>query len=325
MGKGIMCIENLKTYFTVKKSKQNPIYVRAVDGVSFNINKGDIMGLVGESGSGKSTIAYTIMGMYKPTEGKIIFNGENIVGKKRAFDFKKKVQIVFQDPSSSLNPYQNVRHILSLPIKVHNIVPKNKIDDKIVEILDAVDLPSSIMYASPDSLGGGEKQLVSVARALCSDPEFIILDEPTSSLDVSIQAKIINMLLRIHNERELTYMFITHDLSLMRNISNKVVIMYLGKVCEIASTEEFFNNPLHPYTQMLLSAIPVMSEEEKALRPSNIISKGETPSSVNIPKGCSFHTRCIKKMKICTEIDPTMKLHSEGHYVRCHLYNEINL
>lgn len=315
-------MKNLKTYFMVNKTGNVTNYVRAVDGVSFSINEGDIMGLVGESGSGKSTIAYTIMGMNKPTGGEIILNGENIIGRgnKRTLEFKKNVQIVFQDPGSSLNPYQDVRQILSLPLKVHKIVPRNKIDDKIIEILERVELPADFMDKSPNTIGGGEKQLVSIARALCSNPKFIILDEPTSSLDVSIQAKIINMLLKLHKEQKLTYMFITHDLSLMRNISTKVAIMYLGKICEVASTETFYKLPLHPYTQMLLSSIPVISEEEEALKPKKVISTGEIPSPVNIPKGCSFHTRCTQKMDICCNEDPIMCEVSKGHFVRCHLY-----
>lgn len=322
MSKEILSVKDLKTYFAINQSKKNPIYVKAVDGVSFTVNQGDILGLVGESGSGKSTIAYTVMGMYNSKGGEIVFEGENIANKKRTFDFKKKVQIVFQDPGSSLNPYQDVRQILSLPLKVHDIVQKNKIDDKICEILEMVDLPSSFMYETPNSIGGGEKQLVSIARALCSNPEFIILDEPTSSLDVSIQAKIINMLLKIHEERNLTYMLITHDLSLMRNVSTKVAIMYLGEIVEIAPTEDFYNNPMHPYTQMLLSAIPVISEEEEALKPSKVISKGEIPSPVNVPKGCRFHTRCNQKMDICSEVAPETCVYSEDHFVKCHLYNK---
>lgn len=326
MGIEILAVKDLKTYFLIEKSKNDSTYVRAVDGVSFSINEGEIMGLVGESGSGKSTIAYTIMGMNKPHSGEIIFNGENIIAKdnKRTMSFKKSVQIVFQDPGSSLNPYQDVKQILSLPLRVHNIVKKDKIEEKIQEILKMVELPSSFMYKSPNSIGGGEKQLVSVARALCSNPKFIILDEPTSSLDVSIQAKIINMLLKLHKERKLTYLLITHDLSLMRNISTKVAIMYLGKICEVAPTDAFYKSPMHPYTQMLLSSIPVISEEEEALKPKKVISQGEIPSPVNIPKGCSFHTRCNQKMNICTEVDPTMYTVSEDHFVRCHLYNEAN-
>ena len=233
--------------------------------------------------------------------------------------FRREVQIVFQDPGSSLNPYQDVRSILSLPLKVHNVVPKNEIDDKILEILEMVELPPDFMYKSPNSIGGGEKQLVSIARALCCNPKFIILDEPTSSLDVSIQAKIINMLIKLHEEQNLTYMFITHDMGVMRNVSNRVAIMYLGKICEIAPTDTFYTRPLHPYTQMLLSSIPVVSEEDEALKPKYVECVGEIPSPVNVPSGCSFHTRCPYKCERCMHEDPVMREVEPGHLVRCHL------
>jgi peptide/nickel transport system ATP-binding protein len=321
MSNTILDVKDLKTHFLVDAAAKS--YVRAVDGVSFTLEDGEIVGLVGESGSGKSTIAYTIMGMNKPTGGEIIFNGENIISgnsKKRSMDFKKKVQIIFQDPGSSLNPYQDIMQILSLPLKVHKIVHKKNIEEKIMEILEMVELPANFIYKSPNSISGGEKQLVSIARALCCNPKFIILDEPTASLDVSIQAKIINMLLKLQKERELTYLFITHDLSLIRNISTKVIIMYLGKICEIAPTEDFYTNPLHPYTQMLLSSIPVISEEEEALKPKKTVSVGEIPSPVNIPKGCSFNTRCNQKMDICFQEDPAMHNVTDKHQVRCHLF-----
>lgn len=228
-------------------------------------------------------------------------------------------QIVFQDPGSSLNPYQDVRSILSLPLKVHKVVPPNQIDEKIAEILNMVELPADFMYKSPNSIGGGERQLVSIARALCCNPKFIILDEPTSSLDVSIQAKILNMLMKLREENGLTYMFITHDMGVMRNISTRVAIMYLGKLCEVAPTETFYSSPLHPYTQMLLSAIPVISDEDEAVKPSKVECTGEIPSPVNIPKGCSFNTRCIYKTDRCMEEDPVMREVSPGHFVRCHL------
>ena len=310
----VLELKQLKQYFPIDRTRA----VKAVDGIDLSIYQGEIMGLVGESGSGKSTIAYSVMGMYKPTAGEIIFNGEEISAttKKRSKQFRKNMQIVFQDPGSSLNPYQSVQQILSLPLKVHNIASKEKIDEKILEILEMVELPKSFLYKSPNAIGGGEKQLVSIARALCSNPQFIILDEPTSSLDVSIQAKIINMLLRIHEERQLTYLLITHDLSLMRNISTRVAIMYLGKICEIAETDIFYTNPMHPYTQMLLSAIPVISEEEEKLKPAKVVSTGEIPSPVNVPKGCS------KCMSICKEVDPELKELEPGHFVRCHLFDD---
>lgn len=313
----LLISRNLKQHFAVGNGK----FVRAVDGVDFSISRGEVMGLVGESGSGKSTIAYTVMGMYKLTDGEIEFNGDKITAdtKGRSKRFRRDAQIVFQDSGSSLNPYQDVRQILSLPLRVHNIVPKNEIDDKILEILEMVELPPNFMYKSPNSIGGGERQLVSIARALCCNPKFIILDEPTSSLDVSIQAKILNMLDKIREEQKLTYMFITHDMGVMRNVSTKIAIMYLGKICEIAQTKTFYETPLHPYTQMLLSAIPVISKEEEELKPKKVLCQGEIPSPVNIPSGCSFHTRCKYKQKICEELDPVMKEVKPGHFVRCHL------
>lgn len=324
MSTDILTVRNLKTYFPVLGARDRNKCVRAVDGVSFGIDKGDILGLVGESGSGKSTIAYTVMGMHKPKEGEILFKGRSILEGKgnRTLAFKKDVQIVFQDPGSSLNPYQDIGQILSLPLHVHRIAPREKLCENVGKALDMVELPRSFAYKTPTAIGGGEKQLVSIARALCSDPEFVILDEPTSSLDVSIQAKIINMLLKLHKERELTYLFITHDLSLMRNISTRVAILYLGKMCEIAPTASFYAKPLHPYTQMLLSAIPVISEAEESLKPKKVISAGEIPSPVDIPPGCSFHTRCTRKMDICTREDPVMREVEPGHYVRCHHFSQ---
>lgn len=259
------------------------------------------------------------------TGGEIDFEGEVFTKetkRKRSMKFRREAQIVFQDPGSSLNPYQDVRSILSLPLKVHKVVPKNEIDDKILEILEMVELPADFMYKSPNSIGGGEKQLVSIARALCCNPKFIILDEPTSSLDVSIQAKIINMLIKLKKEQNLTYMFITHDMGVMRNVSNRVAIMYLGKICEIAPTETFYRNPLHPYTQMLLSSIPVVSEEDETIKPKAVECVGEIPSPVNVPTGCSFHTRCPYKCERCTKEDPVMREVEPGHTVRCHLIDK---
>lgn len=321
----ILTINNLKTYFPVDKKKQ--VYVKAVDGIDLTVRKGEIMGLVGESGSGKSTLAYTVMGMYEPTGGRITFLGKDIsmASSKRPLSLKKEMQIVFQDPGSSLNAYQNILQIIGLPLKVHKIVSKKELKRKVSQILEMVELSASYMHKSPASMGGGERQMVSIGRALACDPSFVILDEPTSALDVSIQAKIINMLLKLQQDRQLTYLFITHDLSLMRNIATRVAIMYLGKACEMADTVDFFQNPLHPYTKMLLSSIPVVSEEEEKLKPAKIVSRGEIPSPVNVPPGCSFHLRCPEKMEICSEVDPVMVEAAPGHMVRCHLFNkEVN-
>lgn len=323
MTDNLLTIENLKTYFPVNLPNNQQGFVKAVDGVNLQIKRGEVMGLVGESGSGKSTLAYTLMGMYRPTEGKISFQGQDlcVICAKRPLALKKDIQIVFQDPGSSLNRQHTIRQILELPLKVHDIVKRNDMERKIASILQMVELSPDYLYKSPASIGGGERQMVSIARALATDPKFIVLDEPTSALDVSIQAKIINMLIHLQKKQDLTYLFITHDLSLMRNIATRVAIMYLGKVCEMAETVSFFKNPLHPYTRMLLSAIPVVSEEEEALKPQRVVATGEIPSPVNIPPGCSFHLRCRDKARECSISDPEMKEISPGHFVRCHLYS----
>jgi peptide/nickel transport system ATP-binding protein len=293
-----------------------------VDGVSFSILERETLGLVGESGSGKSTVAYTIIGIYRPTEGRVLFRGNDISDEARGRPkaVKKELQIVFQDPGSSLNARRSIRQIMELPLKVHSLVERKRRDEKIAELLGMVELPADYMHNNPWSIGGGERQMVAIARALATNPSFIVLDEPTSALDVSVQAKIINLLLRLQREFRLTYLFITHDLSLMRNMATRLAIMYLGKICEIAPTVDFFERPLHPYTRMLLSSIPVISDEEEELKPKKIESRGEIPSPVNIPSGCSFHLRCPERMEICPRLDPVMVEHAPGHHVRCHLY-----
>lgn len=323
MSDTIMQIQNLKQYFPVNKKDKDgkSLFVKAVDDVSLDIRQGEVIGLVGESGSGKSTIAYSVVGMYRPTDGKVLFEGKDLnVSKNRALEMKKNIQIVFQDPGSSMNPHQTIKEILELPLKIHKMcADKAERETKIRELLEMVELPVSYMYKTPGAIGGGERQMVAIARALACEPKFLILDEPTSALDVSIQAKIINMLLKIQKEKNLTYLFITHDLSLMRNIATRVAILYLGKIAEIAPAEEFFYKPEHPYTQMLISSIPVVSEEEEALKPQKVESTGEIPSPVNIPSGCSFHLRCPYVMDICRTEDPVIQMSDDSHGVRCHL------
>ena len=321
----ILKIEKLKKYFHIGKDKKGPIYVRAVDGVDLNIKYGETLGLVGESGSGKSTIAYTVVGMYRPTSGQILFKGKNIgmEASRRSLSSKKEIQIVFQDPGSSLNPRQTIEQILALPFRIHTQMPKRQFREKMVELLEKVELSPDYLYKSPPSIGGGEKQMVAVARAMASNPSLIVLDEPTSALDVSVQAKIINKLMDLQKEMHLTYLFITHDLSLMRNVANRIAIMYLGKICEVAEAVTFFEKPLHPYTQMLISSVPVITEEEEKLKPKKVISIGEIPSPVNIPPGCSFHFRCPYKMPVCSKVDPEMIEVSSGHIVRCHLFAKL--
>lgn len=324
MSNAILTVDNLKKHFVIGHSgypwERQQTTVKAVDGISFEILEGETFGLVGESGSGKSTVAYIVVGMYKPTSGNILYFKHDLFQEhqKRPKKFQKEIQIVFQDPGSSLNPRQTIKQILEMSLRVHQ-EGKNYLE-MVIHLLETVGLPPESMYKYPRMVSGGEKQIVGIARALATNPSLIILDEPTSALDVSVQAKTINLLLDLQKKYNLSYLFITHDLSLMRNVATRVAIMYLGKICEVAYTTEFFQQPLHPYTQMLLSSIPVISEEEEALRPKKVISRGEIPSPVNIPNGCSFNTRCPFTMPICNQIDPLFTEVSQGHKVRCHLY-----
>ncbi len=313
----ILEVINLKKYFKVSKGT-----IKAVDDISFTVKYGETFGLVGESGSGKSTTGHVIVGLYAPTSGRILFEGADISAgvERRPLSLKKKIQMVFQDPATSLNPKRTIKQIIELPLKVHDICHGDT-SQKVAELLQMVELPVEYMDRYPTELGGGEKQMVAIARALAVNPSFIILDEPTSALDVSIQAKIINMLMRFQKEFNLSYLFITHNLSLMRNVASRVAIMYLGKIVELASTEEFFYNPLHPYTKMLLSSIPVITDEEEAMKPKKIISTGEIPGALNVPPGCSFHPRCPERLEICDKVEPFMLEISSGHLVKCHLYD----
>jgi oligopeptide/dipeptide ABC transporter ATP-binding protein len=325
MTDNILTVTNLKKHFVIGHEgtiKRRSITVKAVDGVSFDVRRGETLGLVGESGSGKSTIAYMTVGMYQPTSGQMLFRGKNLFanGRDRPLSLRKDIQIVFQDPGSSLNPRRSIRQILELPLSIHQ--PDKDRLQEIIRLLDIMELPPEYMHKYPQMLSGGEKQIVAVARALATNPSLVILDEPTSALDVSVQGKIINLLIRLQKEFDLTFLFITHDLSLMRNVASRVAIMYLGKICEVAEASEFFQSPKHPYTQMLLSSIPVVSEEEEKLKPAKVISRGEIPSPVNVPSGCSFHTRCPYVMDICKQVDPVMVETGPRHIARCHLFEQ---
>lgn len=314
----ILNVLNLRKYFTTREG-----IVKAVDGVSFSIRYGETLALVGESGSGKTTTGHVIMGFYTPDEGNLVYKGRydlSIPIKKRPLELKKDIQIVFQDPGTSLNSKRMVKDIISLPLMIHRVVDKKKIYERVSELLEYVGLSDEYMFKYPHELGGGEKQLVAISRALASNPSFIILDESTSALDVSSQAKVLNTLIKIQKEFGLTYLLITHDLGVVRNISHRVMIMYLGKVYEEAPTEEFFRSPMHPYTQMLLSSIPTLSSEDEKIKPTGIESIGEIPSAVKPPSGCRFHTRCPFAKSLCTEKDPPDVEVSDNHIVRCWLY-----
>ncbi len=325
MTEDILTINKLKKHFVIDHRgllKREPVTVKAVDGVSFSVHEGETFGLVGESGSGKSTVAYITVGMYQPTGGIIRFRGQELFanGQDRPLALKKEIQIVFQDPGSSLNPRRTIKQILDMPLRIHR--PDKDPIHEVIRLLQLVDLPPEYLHKYPQMLSGGEKQIVAIAKALATRPSLVILDEPTSALDVSVQGKVINLLIKLQHDFKLSYLFITHDLSLMRNVASRVAIMYLGKICEVAEASEFFQHPRHPYTQMLLSSIPVVSQEEEAAKPEKIISTGEIPSPVNVPAGCSFHTRCPHVMDICKNVDPVMVAVGAGHTARCHLFEQ---
>lgn len=298
--------------------------IKAVDGVTFTLRRGETFGLVGESGSGKTTVAMTLLGAHRPTSGVILYEGRDIAGPQARRDpaIKKRIQVVFQDPGSSLNPRRTVRQTLELPLLVHRLAHNgNTTRDRVAELLHMVELPADYMHRFPHALSGGQKQRVAIARALATEPSFVVLDEPTSALDVSVQGKIIGLLVQLQRRLGLTYLFISHDLSLMRNVADRVGVMYLGKLAEVADTVELFHHPLHPYTRMLLSAIPVVSDEEERLKPTWVVPRGETPSPARIPPGCSFHPRCPEVFAPCPHLDPVLA--GQGgttHVVRCHLY-----
>jgi peptide/nickel transport system ATP-binding protein len=318
MSKEILAVKGLKKYFATDEGT-----VRAVDGISFTVNEGETFGLVGESGSGKSTTAYTLMGIYTPTAGEITYRGTDISTgvKKRPLSLKKDMQMVFQDPGTSLNPKRSIGQIIELPLRVHGIA-RDERRKRVIELLRMVELPEDYLDRQPTKIGGGEKQMVAIARALATNPTFVTLDEPTSALDVSMQAKIINKLIEFQETLDLSYLFITHNLSLMRNVATRVGIMYLGKLCEVAPTGEFFSKPLHPYTKMLLSSIPVITSEEEAVKPDKVVSRGEIPSPVNVPSGCYFHPRCNECTERCMREDPPMVEVEPGHFVKCHIMSE---
>jgi len=312
-------IKNLTKFFSVKKGLlgNNNIIVKAVDDVSFAIKKGETLGLVGESGCGKTTTGRTIIRLYEPTAGEIIFDGENIT-KVQMKPYRKRIQMIFQDPYASLDPRMTVGDIIGEPMDIHKLERGIDRKDKILKLLEMVGLNKEHANRYPHEFSGGQRQRIGIARALAVQPDFIVCDEPISALDVSIQAQIVNMLEDLQNELGLTYLFIAHDLSMVKHISNRVGVMYLGKLIELADRNELYLKPTHPYTQALLSAIPVADPIESRKK-NRIILEGDVPSPINPPSGCRFRTRCRYAMKICEEIEPEFKEISSGHFCACHL------
>lgn len=317
----ILEVDNLRKYFHITGSGKKAKYVHAVEDVSFKIHKGETLGLVGESGCGKTTLGRTVLRLYNPTSGRIIFNGEDIT-KGNIFSYRQKMQMIFQDPSASLDPRMTVGEIVGEPIKIHKLahsIAERK--EKVAELLTKVGLNSEHANRYPHEFSGGQQQRIGIARALAVEPEFIVCDEPISALDVSIQSQIVNMLEDMQKDLGLTYLFIAHDLSVVRHISDRIGVMYLGSLVELGESYELNDHPLHPYTESLLSAVPIPDPEENRKR-ERIISEGEIPSPMNPPSGCRFHTRCQYVMPKCSMEVPQMKEHRPNHFAACFLLDD---
>lgn len=319
----ILEVKNLKKYFPLNRNffGKPQTYLRAVDNVSFGVKKGQTIGVVGESGCGKTTLGRTILKLYDSDGGKIWFDGKDLTEIKRSKmnDLRVDIQLVFQDPYSSLPPRMTVGSIISEAVKVHNIVPKEEVQSYTLKIMEQCGLQPSYYDRYPHEFSGGQRQRICIARALAVKPKLVICDEPVSALDVSIQAQVINLLKKLQNEMDLTYVFISHDLSVVKYITDQILVMYLGNMMEYGDTDEIFDNPLHPYTKALFSAVPVPNPDAKMER---IILSGDIPSPANPPKGCKFHTRCKECMSVCKMLEPKYIEHTKNHFVACHLYNE---
>lgn len=317
-------IKDLKQYFQINTGLFRSKPLKAVDGVSFSINKKETLGLVGESGCGKTTVGRTILNLYKPTAGEIWYNGKQIKTKADIKEFRKKATMVFQDPYSSLNPRMTVSDIIGEPLDIHKLYSsKQEREERILELMDHVGLNSEHASRYAHEFSGGQRQRIGIARALAVNPDFIVCDEPVSALDVSIQAQVINMFDELQDELGLTYLFIAHDLLVVRHISDRIAVMYLGKMVELADADEIYNRPLHPYSKSLLSAVPV-PDPKIARANKRIALTGDIPSPLNAPSGCPFRTRCQYATEECAMSMPEFKEVEKGHFVACHKVAEIN-
>ena len=316
-------VKNLVKHYPIKSGvlQKTVGQVRSVDGVSFSINKGQTFGLVGESGCGKTTIGRTLIRLVEPTSGEALLNGKDIfaLNKKDLKALRPKIQMIFQDPYSSLNPRMPVGEIIGEAVREHNIVEKDRLKDYILQVMEECGLRRYYIDRYPHEFSGGQRQRICIARALALRPELVIADEPVSALDVSIQAQVINLMKDLQTKNGLTYLFISHDLSVVEYLADMVGVMYLGSLVELATKEQIFSNPKHPYTEALLSAVPIPDPDKKMNR---IILEGDIPSASNPPKGCKFHTRCPKCMDVCKEEAPVWKDYGNGHYTACHLYSQ---
>ena len=311
-------VDHLKQYFPISTGFMKTTMLKAVDNVSFSIRRGETLGLVGESGCGKTTVGRTLLHLYKPTGGEIWFDGKKIETKESLKEFRKRAQMVFQDPYSSLNPRMTVADIVAEPIDVHHLCENKKArEERVHELMNLVGLNTEHATRYAHEFSGGQRQRIGIARALASNPEFIVCDEPVSALDVSIQAQVINMLEDLQKQFGLTYLFIAHDISVVKHISNRIAVMYLGHMMELAPANELTRAPLHPYTVSLMSAVPIPDPVQVRAQ-KRIVLEGDVPSPLNIPSGCPFRTRCSRATAECAKVCPAMREASPGHFVACH-------